>query len=740
MRTSLKVTAVVALVIGAQALGASVATYTLHLNGDNAAYANYRAAWKAGSPILYTLPANSDADDQTVTAADVNWAVKVKLVGNSTAGLSPNKIPTGLANVVFDLELHQNAADGPLVQIGYSSSATTKGWYSSINDGTSNGTTNDPVANAAFCTSFNYLGKYYLGGTLTIAPTSGGPGMSQKSFPATKGLDGTGNGTNLASDQDALLGKLVGMGAGYPQVTNGGTGNAYQLGVGLLSQPTGYSCVRAGIWSEKAIAEGQIRTYGLASGTYVLVLKAGVTPQLPAGKGTNVVPGYSPSYPTCGSGVQRFAEAPDQVVEDSITFVYAAQQRQLTTSIVAGNGTLVPAPGNHNYDEGTVVTLTAAPESPCWRVKAWTGTDNDALTTNENHITMTDGDKVVSVEFEKIPVTLTTGVVSGNGTIDPAPGVYDHVCGDVVNLTAGPAAGFKVKAWVGTDNDTLKTNDNQVTMGAANKTVTVEFEEITYQLTTTVIGGNGHFTQPPTSPTTVAAGLTPVLVVEADPGYQVKAWGGDAVTQPNAGSTGNTVVMDGDKTVTVEFEPMCGPPAISTAYSVKTHVGETSADFSLDIKVPGVIESRIGGVTNAVVTFDRNIAQVSNTNADVAVTSGSVSNLTISGAQLTVEMSGAANMNPLVITFPGIRDAAGTGPECVVDAATKLCVQLLYGDANQDAAVNIFDLRDIRVALDLPVDQTNFLKDVNADNNINIFDLRDVRLNLDNTLVGGDCP
>ncbi|MCD4808552.1 MAG: hypothetical protein K8R17_01485, partial [Methanosarcinales archaeon] len=227
-------------------------------------------------------------------------------------------------------------------------------------------------------------------------------------------------------------------------------------------------------------------------------------------------------------------------------------QYDLTASVTGGNGTVSPTSGT--YDEGTVVTLTATPDAG-YRVYAWTGTDDDALTENNNTVTM-NGPKTVTVEFELIPGTqydLTASVTGGNGTVSPTSGTYDE--GTVVTLTATPDAGYRVYAWTGTDDDALTENNNTVTMNGP-KTVTVEFELIPgtqYDLTASVTGGNG--TVSPTSGT-YDEGTVVTLTATPDAGYRVYAWTGtddDALTE-----TTNTVTMNGPKTVTVEFELIPG--------------------------------------------------------------------------------------------------------------------------------------------------------------------------------------
>ncbi len=72
---------------------------------------------------------------------------------------------------------------------------------------------------------------------------------------------------------------------------------------------------------------------------------------------------------------------------------------RLTTKVSSRNGSLLP--DYHRvaglYREGTVVDLTAQPEST-YIVDKWQGTDNDKSWANDNTVTMT-GDKVVTVSF-----------------------------------------------------------------------------------------------------------------------------------------------------------------------------------------------------------------------------------------------------------------------------------------------------------------------------------------------------
>jgi hypothetical protein len=158
-------------------------------------------------------------------------------------------------------------------------------------------------------------------------------------------------------------------------------------------------------------------------------------------------------------------------------------QYYLTVSVVDANGMVVDPNLGHGYVvpdsavvyEGygdNVVNLTAYAD-PNYRVKAWTGTDDDSSTDPNNTVTLTE-DKHVTVEFELIPVyQLTVTVVGGHGSVDPNSGFYYD--GTTVTLTATPDPNYRLKSWTGTNDDSSFALTNTVTMNS-DKIVVVEFE------------------------------------------------------------------------------------------------------------------------------------------------------------------------------------------------------------------------------------------------------------------------
>ncbi|MDD5133881.1 MAG: right-handed parallel beta-helix repeat-containing protein [Phycisphaerae bacterium] len=125
------------------------------------------------------------------------------------------------------------------------------------------------------------------------------------------------------------------------------------------------------------------------------------------------------------------------------------------------------------------VTSGQLAQSPC--VDA--GSDTASNLGIDNMTTRTDGTYdtgTVDIGYHhpNPPVLLyqlASGIVGGNGSLLPESGSF--AVNLVVELTAAPDLGYRVRQWTGTDNDALKTTVNQVTMNS-NKTVTVEFEVI----------------------------------------------------------------------------------------------------------------------------------------------------------------------------------------------------------------------------------------------------------------------
>jgi len=139
------------------------------------------------------------------------------------------------------------------------------------------------------------------------------------------------------------------------------------------------------------------------------------------------------------------------------------------TMAVSGSGSTDPAAGPHDYLEGTVVTISATPDSG-WQFDGWTGdvVDSGSSTTT----TTIDADKTVTASFAQIMHTLTMAV-SGSGSTDPTVGPHDYAEGTVVTISATPDSGWQFDGWTG---DVADANaPTTTTTMDTGKTVTASF-------------------------------------------------------------------------------------------------------------------------------------------------------------------------------------------------------------------------------------------------------------------------
>ncbi|GAI24968.1 unnamed protein product, partial [marine sediment metagenome] len=181
---------------------------------------------------------------------------------------------------------------------------------------------------------------------------------------------------------------------------------------------------------------------------------------------------------------------PEYITMDSdktVTAHFTEDQYTLTINI-DGNGAVIKDPDQTTYTHGTVVELTANPDSG-WSLSHWS--DDLTGSNNPEYITM-DSDKTVTAHFTEDQYTLTINI-DGNGAVikDPDQTTYTH--GTVVELTANPDSGWSLSHW--SDDLTGSNNPEYITMDS-DKTVTAHFTEDQYTLTIN-IDGNGAVIKDP---------------------------------------------------------------------------------------------------------------------------------------------------------------------------------------------------------------------------------------------------
>ena len=283
----IRVSAIVALLFGGQALGQSTMMFTLGLGGDN-----HVALWEELADTRFTAP---DPNVLTYGSGEVvPWSVEVMVLGDHSLGWTPN----GVSNLVFHLEVI-DLATGQLAAVGATALTpgppadpashipAEDGFFSSTNDGDGDGFRGDiglpdPRYNAAFARSFGDIGP----GRIWDENLNGGPYLDRKEYPSAAGFP---------AGTTAPQGMLVGMGAGYSQYTLSGQVRLPGVGgIGTCALPI------------VTVAEGQMK---LPDGCYVL--------KLCAGTGNNVLRG---DFNCASEAPGSFAVAVDAAEDDYIEF------------------------------------------------------------------------------------------------------------------------------------------------------------------------------------------------------------------------------------------------------------------------------------------------------------------------------------------------------------------------------------------------------------------------------------
>ncbi len=226
------------------------------------------------------------------------------------------------------------------------------------------------------------------------------------------------------------------------------------------------------------------------------------------------------------------------------------------------------------YNSGTVVTLSATPESG-WQFQAWegdcddSGSDTTSDATSNNTVTLTmNANQTCKANF----VPTLTVEKAGDGTVTSEPEGIDcpEDCSEAYNkdtevtLTATPEAGWALKGWEGdcqgTGSDTTSNSTVAVTMDS-NKTCKASFAALPTTLTVEK-DGDGTVTSEPKGidcgedyseaydkDTEVTLTATP------EAGWALKGWEGDCQGTGSDTTSNSTVAvtMDSNKTCKASF-------------------------------------------------------------------------------------------------------------------------------------------------------------------------------------------
>lgn len=218
------------------------------------------------------------------------------------------------------------------------------------------------------------------------------------------------------------------------------------------------------------------------------------------------------------------------------TFV---QETYTVTVQVNGNGTVALLPLQDSYHYGDVVTLTAT-AAPGWAFTGWSG----GATGTSNPLTLTlTGDVALTATFTAHEYTLAIDV-GGAGTVTRDPDRTTYHYGDVVTLTALPAAGWNFLWWEG---DLWSTANPLVLTITGDRSLTAVFRQAAYILQVSLTG-SGRVDWSPWQDY-FHYGDTVVITATPEVGWHFGGWSGDLSGDANP----VTVVMTDSRSVIANF-------------------------------------------------------------------------------------------------------------------------------------------------------------------------------------------
>ncbi|MFP3898556.1 MAG: InlB B-repeat-containing protein [Dehalococcoidia bacterium] len=254
-----------------------------------------------------------------------------------------------------------------------------------------------------------------------------------------------------------------------------------------------------------------------------------------------------------------------------------ATQYDLNITSTSGGSVTTPGAGTFQYDEGTVVSLVATPDSG-YRFVNWTGDVTTVGNTNAASTTITmQGDYSITASFEEgeppVQYQLSVNSTSGGSVTAPGEGAYEYDEGTAVSLVAAPDSGYQFVNWTGNVSTIANTSAASTTITMeGNYSITATFQEgeppVQYSLTISSTSG-GSVTSPGEGTFNYSTGTAVSLLATADDGYEFATWTGDVATIANINSASTTITVNGNYTITAEFQeesvPSSGWCFIATA-------------------------------------------------------------------------------------------------------------------------------------------------------------------------------
>jgi N-acetylneuraminic acid mutarotase len=168
-------------------------------------------------------------------------------------------------------------------------------------------------------------------------------------------------------------------------------------------------------------------------------------------------------------------------------------------------------------------------------------------------------------------------------------------------------------------------------------------------------------------------------------------------------------------------------PMAQSAFSRKIHGAAGTFDVPLPLTGNVGIECRSGGATNdyqMIINFANSVTVGS---ASVTSGTGSVSSFSVSGSQVTVNLTGVINVQRITVTLFNVNDGTHMGN-------VPVSMGVLVGDVNGNAIVNATDVASTKSQVGNAVSSSNFREDVNTNGTISATDVAQVKSDVGTSL------
>jgi hypothetical protein len=187
-----------------------------------------------------------------------------------------------------------------------------------------------------------------------------------------------------------------------------------------------------------------------------------------------------------------------------------------------------------------------------------------------------------------------------------------------------------------------------------------------------------------------------------------------------AGTNGNFAVkvdsvLNGGDTISFTVNNVIGEkPIFQGAVARRSH-GGTPFDIPLNTTGNATVECRNNGPQQLVLTYDKDIAGTPTVN----LSAGTLGAVTMSGQELTINLSGVADGTCLQVDVSNVAASVGG----LLGDPLSLKVVALFADVNNSRVVNSTDIAIVKSQSGVAISGTNFRNDVNASGTINSADI-----------------